>query len=94
MWQLQDNVVSLDVTTGKKKTEHIILTYNVRNCRGLDEKTDYQRVSEVITGINPGIVAIQELNSATLRSRGFVVLDELAIRTGMYPVYSPSIIFH
>jgi len=68
-----------------------ILTYNVRNARGLDDVTDYDRVADVINRIDADAVAIQELDSATERSNGVVVLDELARRTGMYASYNKSI---
>jgi len=77
--------------TAIKKNELVILTYNVRNCRGLDNKTDYIRVADIIKRINPHLVAIQELDSATQRSGGVVVLDVLASETKMYPVYGASI---
>ena len=76
-----------------RKRDFPVLTWNVRNCRGLDDITDYQRVAEIIKRIDPAVVALQELDSATLRSNGVVVLDELARRTNMYPVYGPSIDF-
>ena len=75
---------------GRKK-EFTIMTYNVRNCRGLDNVTDYQRVADIINRIDPRIVALQELDSATLRSNGVVVLNELAHLTGMHAVYGASI---
>ena len=60
-----------------------ILSYNIRNARGMDEKTDYDRIARIIRSIHPDCVALQELDSATTRSNGAVVLDELAKRTGM-----------
>lgn len=74
-----------------KKNEVLIMTYNVRNCHGLDDSTNYQRVADIIKRINPQIIAIQELDSATLRSNGMVALNELAGRTGMYAEYGPTI---
>lgn len=68
-----------------------ILSYNIRNARGMDEVTDFDRVANVIKRINANCVALQELDSATERSGGIVVLDELAKRTGMYAVYNASI---
>lgn len=67
------------------------MTYNVRNCHGVDDSTNYQRVADIIKRINPQIIAIQELDSATLRSKGMVALNELAVRTGMYAEYGPTI---
>ncbi len=74
-----------------KKNDVIFMTYNVRNCHGLDDSTNYQRVADIIIRINPQIVALQELDSATLRSKGMVAINELATRTGMYSVYGPTI---
>lgn len=68
-----------------------VLSYNVRNCRGMDDVTDYQRVAAVIKGFSPDVVALQELDSATRRSLGVAVLDTLATLTGMYESYSGSI---
>ena len=66
-----------------------ILTYNVHLCVGVDGMRDYQRVADVILRIDPDIVALQELDSATIRSNGDITLEELASRTNMYFVYGP-----
>lgn len=68
-----------------------ILTYNVRNCKGMDDKTDYDRVASVIIAINPEVVALQELDSATTRSNGVDVLKVLAEKCGMKYVFAASI---
>lgn len=70
-----------------------ILTYNVRNCKGMDNVTDYLRVAKVISRINADVVAIQELDSVTERSKRIDVLAELARKTGMFPTYNSSIRF-
>jgi endonuclease/exonuclease/phosphatase family metal-dependent hydrolase len=70
-----------------------ILSYNVRNCQGMDEVIDYQRVADVIRRIGAEVVALQELDSATQRSGGVVVLDELARLTGMHKTFGGSIDF-
>ena len=86
------NTIEPEKEAGKQR-EYRILTYNVRNCRGLDNLTDYMRVAEIIKRINPDIVALQELDSATQRSNGIVVLNELASETKMHASYSASIAF-
>ena len=68
-----------------------ILSYNVKNCQGMDGVVDYQRVADVINRIDPEMVALQELDSATQRSKGVVVLNELARLTGMHQTYGASI---
>jgi endonuclease/exonuclease/phosphatase family metal-dependent hydrolase len=68
-----------------------ILSYNIRNGIGMDEVPDYDRIAHAIRRIDPDCVALQELDSATERSQGKVVLDELAKRLGMYVSYGSSI---
>ena len=81
-------------TREKEQAESLkILTYNIRNCVGLDKVADYQRIADVIKRIDAGVVAIQEVDSATSRSKNVVVLNELATRTNMFATYSSSIDF-
>lgn len=68
-----------------------IMSYNVRNCTGLDNKTDYQRIANIIKNANCEAVAIQELDSMTTRYEGQDMLKNLAELTGMYPTFAPSI---
>ena len=68
-----------------------IMSYNIRNCRGMDNTVDYQRVADVITNTRPDVIALQEIDSVTNRSNGVDVLSHLAALTAMYPVYSASI---
>lgn len=68
-----------------------IMSYNVRNGRGLDEKTDYARISAVINAEKPEVAAIQELDQKTRRSNGVDVLEEFAKLTNMIPLYGPAI---
>ena len=79
----------------KSSNDHTItiLSYNVRNCRGLDNSVNYQRVADAINKTNADIVALQELDSATSRSKGISVLNELATLTGMVATYRASIDF-
>jgi endonuclease/exonuclease/phosphatase family metal-dependent hydrolase len=68
-----------------------ILSYNVRNCKGLDNITDFQRTADIIKRVEADCVAIQELDSATKRLNNTVALNELANRTNMYATYRGSI---
>lgn len=68
-----------------------LMSYNVKHGAGLDDKLDPQRTSSVIVRFNPDIVAVQEVDSATARSKGLYTLGELAARTGMYPIFAPAI---
>jgi len=68
-----------------------ILTYNVRNCLGMDEKIDYDRIAAVINAIHPDVVALQELDSVTTRSNSVDVLKTVANKCRMKYTYGASI---
>ena len=68
-----------------------VMSYNVRNCKGLDGKIDYDRCAKVINKTHPQVVAIQELDSMTTRYPGQYVLGNLARRTKMNDYYAASI---
>lgn len=70
-----------------------IASYNVRNAKGMDHVVDFDRTAKVINNMNVDAVAIQELDSATQRSNGLIVLDELAKRTNMFASFNASIEF-
>ncbi|RYZ45138.1 MAG: endonuclease, partial [Chitinophagaceae bacterium] len=68
-----------------------LLSYNVRNGKGMDNQTDYDRTAAVIKKAGAQVVALQELDSATGRSQGVDVLFVLAQKTGMHGVYGAAI---
>ncbi|MDR2233461.1 MAG: endonuclease/exonuclease/phosphatase family protein [Tannerella sp.] len=70
-----------------------VMSYNIRNANGMDNVLDYQRVADVITQVAPDVVAVQELDSVTNRSKGVDVLARLAGLTAMYHVYGASITY-
>lgn len=70
-----------------------MLSYNIRNAKGLDNVTDYKRIANVLEKVNANVFALQELDSVTKRSNGKDVLLELAKETGMYASYAAAIDF-
>lgn len=70
-----------------------ILSYNIRNAKGMDNVTDYKRIANIITQSKASIIALQELDSVTQRSKGVDVLKEVAETTGMYASYGAAIAF-
>ncbi len=75
----------------RKDNVYRIMNYNIRNGMGLDNVTDYERTANVIKSVMPDVVALQELDSVTNRSKGIDVLDKLSQLTGMYAIYGPAI---
>jgi len=70
-----------------------IMSYNIRNAKGMDNKIDYDRVAAVIRAEDPDIVALQELDSMTNRSGRKDVLKEIADRCGYYYNYGAAIVY-
>ena len=70
-----------------------LVTYNVRNCKGLDGIIDSKRIAGILLALDADIVALQEVDSCTQRYHGDFVLGTLASLTGMQPVYAPAISF-
>lgn len=75
------------------RVEHRVklMTYNVRNCRGMDDSVDYGRVAGTILKFAPDVVALQELDSMTRRYPGVDVLSVLGELTSMHTTYAPAI---
>ncbi|MBO7248816.1 MAG: endonuclease, partial [Bacteroidales bacterium] len=70
-----------------------MMSYNVRSAKGMDGERDYQRIANIIRNAAPDVVAVQELDSMTLRSNNIYVLGEIAHRAQMHPTYLPAIDF-
>ncbi|MDR1021865.1 MAG: endonuclease/exonuclease/phosphatase family protein [Prevotellaceae bacterium] len=87
------HVLAVSCRTDGAKNTIRVMTYNVRNCSGLDGVTDYRRIAGVIAGLAPDVAALQELDSVTGRSRQVDVLLRLSELTQLYPVYGASILY-
>ena len=70
-----------------------LMSYNIRNAKGMDNVRNVQRIANVINNEAPDIVAVQELDSMTTRSNQTYVLAEVAERTQMTANYAPAISF-
>lgn len=68
-----------------------LMTYNVRNATGMDDVYNSQRIANVINNASPDVVAVQEVDSVTNRSRQKYVLGEIAERTQMHGYFAPAI---
>ena len=71
-----------------------VMSYNVRNCVGMDgSRFDVDRVAKVVAGANPDIAGIQELDCKTERSGGRDILTELSEGTKLNGAFSAAIEF-
>lgn len=64
-----------------------VLTYNILGGRNTDGQRDLNRIAEVITTLNPDIVALQEVDRHTGRLNGVDLAAELGRLTGMQHVF-------
>lgn len=76
-----------------REKELKIMSYNTHNCIGLDRQTRADRVAAVIADYNPEVVALQELDSVTTRSKGQDMIKLLAGITGMKATFGSAISF-
>ena len=70
-----------------------LMSYNIRNAKGMDNVRNVQRIANVINNEAPDVVAVQELDSMTTRSNQTYVLAKVAERTQMIANYAPAISF-
>lgn len=68
-----------------------IMTYNVHNAKGMDDKFSTIRIADVIRRSGANVVAVQEVDSMTVRSNGKYVLGEIADHLGMYSSFAPAL---
>ena len=71
--------------------QHRLMSYNIRNAKGMDNLTDYNRVATVIKNARPDIAALQELDSATKRSGQQFVLKTIADKTRLHYLFGAAI---
>lgn len=67
-----------------------VMTYNVRNGRGVDDVKSIERCTDVIRSAGPDVVAIQEVDSMTSRNN-YYVLGRMAELTGYHAYFGPTI---
>jgi endonuclease/exonuclease/phosphatase family metal-dependent hydrolase len=70
-----------------------VLTYNIHHGEGIDGLIDLRRLANVVTGVHPDLVALQEVDQATQRVGGLNELSELARLTGMHSVFGKAMDF-
>ena len=68
----------------RKSPEQLtVLAYNIRHGEGMDNKIDLQRIADVISKVNPDLVALQEVDKFCKRSGQRDLARELGEMLGM-----------
>ena len=70
-----------------------VLTYNIQHGEGTDGKIDLARTAAVIKRLTPDLVALQEVDKVTTRSRGVDQAAELGKLTGMHVAFGKAMDF-
>lgn len=70
-----------------------VLTYNIHHGEDMNRKLDLHQIAEVIKKARPDVVALQEVDSMTSRTKKVDQLKELAALTGMYFFYGKNMDF-
>lgn len=71
--------------------QHIkVLTYNIHHGQNSKGELDLQGIANVILATNPDLVALQEVDSVTARTKGIDQVKELAALTGMYTYFAKA----
>lgn len=79
------------VDFSKAQNTQRFLCYNVRHCEGMDNIINYDRVANIISTLNADFVALQELDSATTRSKGVNQVKHLGDMLGMHAYFGAAI---
>lgn len=74
-------------------TEIRVVSYNIHHGEGLDGKVDLKRIAEVLLAESPDIVALNEVDQGTRRTKGIDMPAELAALTKMEAVFIKNIDF-
>ncbi|MEM7314802.1 MAG: endonuclease/exonuclease/phosphatase family protein, partial [Planctomycetota bacterium] len=79
-----------DPVTGELPTLRV-LTYNIHHGQGTDGKFDYDRIAKIISGLQPDVVALQEVDRGTGRASGADQVEELAKRLRMHSAFGNAL---
>ncbi|MCA1658686.1 MAG: endonuclease/exonuclease/phosphatase family protein [Verrucomicrobiaceae bacterium] len=67
-----------------------VVTYNVRACRGMDDRRSEARIAEVIAELSADIVGLQELDLSRTRSGGVDQAGLIAKQLGWHYYFHPA----
>lgn len=70
-----------------------VVSYNIHHGEGLDGKVDLKRIAEALLAESPDIVALNEVDQGTQRTKGVDMPAELAALTKMEAVFIKNIDF-
>lgn len=88
------SVLTLAIPTAMDAAEPIrlrVLSYNIHHGEGVDRKLDLERIARMILSVEPDLVALQEVDQKSKRTRTVDQPSELARLTKMKLVFGANI---
>ncbi len=79
---IYSNGQKLKVHSNIKDANTILMTYNIHHGKGMDNKIDYERIAREISFVDADFVALQEVDSCTVRSGEINVAEHIAKLVG------------
>ncbi|WP_304235914.1 endonuclease/exonuclease/phosphatase family protein [Jiulongibacter sediminis] len=70
-----------------------VLTFNIFHGATMKGDFDLDRIASVINSVQPDLVALQEVDHLTNRSKKYNLMNELAIRTNLSPLFARAMEF-
>lgn len=83
--------ISAPITPKAQTRQLKILSYNVHSCVGTDKKLDPARIADVIAGLEPDIIGLQELDVGRKRSGGIDQAHAIASLLKMHFHFHPAL---
>ena len=85
--------LSLQISNAQRSSTLRVLTFNIYHGATMKGDFDLDLIAGIIKNFNPDIVALQEVDFKTNRSKKYDIALELAIRTGLTPTFGSSMAF-
>jgi endonuclease/exonuclease/phosphatase family metal-dependent hydrolase len=86
-------VAALGPADGQEPRRLRVLSYNIHHGEGVDGRLDLERIAGVIRGVEPDLVALQEVDRNAERTRRVDQPKELARLTGLTVVFERNLAF-
>lgn len=83
-------MTGLQAQTAKLPVQLGVASYNIHHGEGTDGKFDYHRLAKQLERWQPDVIALQEVDSMTTRSRKTYALGALAEITRYYETFCPA----
>ena len=80
-----------EVQQGVPYVEMVVVSYNINHGEGMDGEYSIERIASTLAQYEPDIVALQEVDMASRRTREDKQAEILARRLRMYYVFGPNV---